>query len=299
MTDLYVLTHGGGPSLGERPRVPAGMSVVLYSAPGVSLSLHESQLIVSGGAGAPEGRTRGPGSFLANQSIGPVSDFELSTVLAFLSDCRGELVTVPREMRLCDAPAKCKDKHTCRGLLAWAAAQNRTVHLLGCRGESESDASHANPLKHSTDQFLAKTYAESCSSWHAMGETDRAAYLGFEGVLYWYEVHCCILRAGAHPGEFGMLMEYQTSMPRTQRDAFSSPNIDWSGWPWAEEFKAQIKKEQEFLSGLERDFSATQWETLSEFGKVSALRILQQWGPDYARNLRQQITEAGLSVPDC
>ncbi|MCX4781799.1 putative adhesin [Streptomyces sp. NBC_01264] len=295
MPDLFLMAHGSTPSLGARARVPAGRSLVSYADPGTALATTEIQLGLSGAAGAPAPRVRS-GAMVANAQFFPVTDFELSTVYAHFSECKGELMTLPGPMWLCTNPALCTGpRHVCGGVLGPQFAAYDRIHLLACRGGAESGNSVVEALSKETDAFLEGNYATTRMHWANLDQTHQTRYLGFEGVLLWFQVHSCELRAAAAVGEFHRLLDFQTAMPKKYRDVLLGAGDD--DWPWVGEFMAQLRTEQQALVGLEQCFDSTVWSALSEAGQLRALEVYRLWGPTYLESVEDSITAAGLVVP--
>ncbi|MGP3690530.1 putative adhesin [Streptomyces sp. IBSNAI002] len=295
MTDLFLMAHGTAPSLGPRVRVPAGRSLAFYADPGTALSMTEVQLVVSGADGAPAPRVRS-GVMVSNTQLFPVSDFELSTAYAHFSECKGELMTLPGAMWLCTNPSLCSGlRHVCGGVLGPDFAAYDRIHVLACRGGAESANSVLEALARETDCFLASNYAATRAHWGTLDQTHQARYLGFDGVLLWFQVHSSELRAAGAVGEFHRLLDFQTSMPKEYRDLLLGAGND--AWPWIKEFMDQLRTEQQALVDLERSFDATVWSALSEPGQRRALEVYRLWGPSYLDSVEDAITAAGLVVP--
>ncbi|MCX4775273.1 hypothetical protein [Streptomyces sp. NBC_01264] len=129
-----------------------------------------------------------------------------------------------------------------------------------------------------------------------MDETERSRYLGFEGVIVWFQVHCSYLRAASTEGEFSLLQDFQSVMPKDYQEILRAAG-DTDEWPWVIEFKARLRAEQEVLVGLEGAFDPAVWSGLSEAGRARAVEIYRQWGPSYLESIRKAIRNAGLIVP--
>lgn len=296
MTDLYLMAHGSDPSLGPRARVPAGRSLITYADPGTGLSTTELQLIASGAPGAPAPRVRS-GTMVANARLFPVTDFELATVYAHFSECKGELMTVPRPMWLCADPALCSaSRHVCAGVLGPELAAYDRIHVLACRGGAQSRNAAVEELAKETDAFLEGTYATTRAQWAALDQTRQAGYLGFEGVLLWFQVHSCELRAAAAQGEFSRLLDFQSAMPKEYRDVLLHASA--GAWPWVTEFMDRMRAEQQALVDLEQHFDPAVWTGLSETGQQRALQVYRLWGPSYVHSVQSALVSAGFVVPD-
>ncbi|MCB5164659.1 hypothetical protein LG634_07405 [Streptomyces bambusae] len=267
-----------------------------YGPPGQAVSTTELQLVVSGSAGRPEANARTSGA-VTNLQLFPVSDFELSTVYAHFSDCNGELRTVPQAMWLCTSPKVCTAAgHGCDGVLGRAFAAYDRIHILACRGGADSGNAVVEALIRETSAFLDADYATTLAAWERMDETERSRYLGFEGVILWYQVHSGHLRAAAAEGEFALLQDFQSAMPKDCQEILRAAG-DTDEWPWVLEYKARLRAETEFLVDLERSFTPAVWSGLSEAGRTRALEVYREWGPGYLDSVRTALRRAGLVVP--
>ncbi|MFI8105919.1 putative adhesin [Streptomyces sp. NPDC086023] len=296
MTDLYLVAHGSSASLPTRARVPRGRSLVTYAAPGDSLSTAEIQLVVSGAASGPEPLVR-TADAVPNTQLFPVTDGELSGIRAQFGTSGGELATVPQPMWLCASPTLCSaSRHVCRGVLGPAFDAYERIHVLACRGGTKTRNAVAESLARETDAFLAGDYAATRAHWDGLDQLHQARYLAFDGVALWYQVHGCRLRASGAQGEFRLLHDFESFLPKEHRNVLLAYG-DAEDWPWATEFMAQVRAEEEALTALERDFDPSAWTGLSAAGQLRALEVYREWGTHYLDSLQDSLTAAGLVVP--
>ncbi|MEV7417064.1 putative adhesin [Streptomyces sp. NPDC089919] len=296
MPDLYLMAHGSAASSDTKALVPPERGLLTYAPPGDALTTAGIRLVVSGAADAPGPRLH-TGAVVPNTQLFPVTGTELATVQAEFDPERGELATVPQPMWLCASPTLCTAaRHVCAGVLGPAFDAYDRIHVLACRGGAAPDDAVTESLAGETDAFLAGTYPQTRAQWGRLDQVHRSRYLAFEGVALWYQVHSCHLRAAGDPGEFHQLHEFETVLPRASR-AVLDACADGDEWPWAAEFMAQVRAEEEALTLLERDFSPTAWAGLSEAGQLRALAVYRSWGTHYLDSVEDSVAAAGLLAP--